>query len=177
MARLARQAIFIPLSNIESFPKPERTKEDYDAVRLKGKGGVLRGFCCKHLEAGDYSYCPDRLGLGFSQSLAIEYHGDAEDFIDLLRTINNIQADFIVFVAGTTLLYPIRYRCKHRPFLILGDCTAMTTLSLGTLESNKMSFVLEADRVRVPYPYYDGTVEVIDCTTRELMEHLNGKEE
>lgn len=177
---MTQQTIFIPLSNIEYFPKPQRTKEDYDAVRLKGKGGVLRGFRCQQLEAGNYSWRPNISGLGFRQSLIIGFHGPLEDYVGLFRTINNTQVGFIVFVAGFNFPALLYSRCKHRPFLILGDCTAMIMLSPGTLPSGQMSFVLEYDRVRVQYPYYDGTVDVTDCTARELVEHIckqNGKEE
>ena len=173
---MKQELIFIPLSNIESFPKPVRTVEGFDVVKIKGNGDVIHGFCCKQIEAVRYLISYDRKGMGYKQHFVVKFHGSQQEFIHLIRSINNsYKAEYIILMSEVDELAPIFYRCKKRPYLIIGDCSDGCVLFLDSINLMQMSFRLTFERVRVPFPYYDGPVEVTNCTMQSLMKHLYGE--
>jgi len=171
---MEQQLIFIPLRNIESFPKPVKTVEDFDVVKIKGKDDVIHGVCCKQIEAVRYLFSYDQKGMGFKQHLVVKFHGSQQQFMHLIRTINNsYKAEYVILMSEADELAPILYRCRKRPYLIIGDCSDGFGLFLDSIDLMQMSFRLTFERVRVPFPYYDGPVEVTDCTMQELIFLLN----
>jgi hypothetical protein len=114
--------------------------------------------------------------MGFKQHLVVKFHGSQQEFIHLIRTINNsYKAEYVILMSEADELAPILYRCRKRPYLIIGDCSDGFGLFLDSIDLMQMSFRLTFERVRVPFPYYDGPVEVTDCTEQELVKHLYGE--
>ena len=154
--------IFVPLDEIEQFPDPMEMPDDAGRLALKAKGSVLHGFRCKDIT----SVClwsSNGVWKGFKRSLLCRYDGSMPHFNFMLRAMNNWEDghNYIVLLPREDGLY-----------VVFGN--SFGELTLADSNTERQAFTLECPYQLVPFPYYDGTVEVIDCTGPELMKHLYG---
>lgn len=157
---MEQQPIFIPLENIETFPEAATDPEDSGHIELTGKEGILRGFRCKDITA-EYSWNPNGALKGYCQTLMCRFSGSEPNFNYMARIMGNCEIRYI-------LLLPR----DNKPYVIVGNKYDGLDFAIRTVEHQ--TWAMECPYWLVPFPYYDGPVEVTDCTGPELMEHLYG---
>ena len=157
--------IFIPLDEIADYPDPMEMPDDAGRLALKAKGDTLHGYRCKDITS-EYMWNRNGDGLGFEQTLMCRFAGSVANFNFMLRFMNNKCAGEHRYVA---LLQ--RENC---PYCVFGN--SFSEIDIADSRVEHLTFVLNCTYQVVPFPYYDGPVEVTDCTGPELMDVLYKKE-
>ena len=158
--------IFIPLSEIAAFPDPTAMPDDAGRLALKAKGDTLHGYRCKDIKS-EYMWNPNGTGKGFTQTLMCRFAGSMANFNYMLRFMCNRFAGehcYVVLLPREDGTYCVFCNCFH-------------DIDISANRVEHQTFVLECAFQVVPFPYYNGPVNVTDCTGPELIDVLYKKED
>lgn len=157
---MEQSPIFVLLSDIAEYPDPMRDPE-YEG-RIDFKPSTLTGYRCSEIEAM-YNWEPNGPMKGFRQTLMCRFKGRVPHFNYMARITMNSEAKYNVLLPQ-----------NDGTFLVVGNRWSELEMDLRSVEHQ--TFVLECAYGYAPLPYFDGKVNVIDCTAPELMERLYGIE-
>lgn len=154
--------IFIPLDEILSFPDPMEMPDNAGRLELKAKNEKLHGYRCTNITSVCH-WNSNGAYKGFARTLVCHYNGSMANFNFMLRAMNNVldEHNYIVLLQR-----------DGGPYVVFGN--SFKDITLGSNRVDNQTFELECAYHLVPFPYYDGPVEVTDCTSPELMGHLYG---
>ena len=168
---MEQSPIFIPVDGIETFPEQlHKGKErcPFYYIDLTGKGGMLRGYCCKDIATDQFVDYGNGMGMGVTQTLPCRFTGDADDYTLMTNVMPGREARYVIIVP-----------CKDAPPIVIGNC--WSEIEVETMSSDSPLGCRQGLRFVNPYskastPRFDGPVDVNYCTAVELMEHLYGVE-
>lgn len=158
--------IFIPLSEIAAYPDPMEMPDNAGRLALKAKGDTLHGYRCKDITS-EYMWNPNGTGKGFTQTLMCRFAGSMANFNYMLRFIGNRFAGEHRYV----VLLPR----EDGTYCVFGN--SFHDIDIADNRVEHQTFVLECAFQVVPFPYYNGPVDVTDCTGPELIDMLYKKED
>ncbi len=155
-ARSPESPVFVSMYDIANIGEPETLADDagrIDITALHGK--TLRGYRCEDIKAM-YKWCPNGRGKGFTQTLMCRFYGSDPHFNHMMRFMCRRDAEYAILLP--------RY---NAPYLVIGDGSGKIEIATRSVEHK--TFVMECGYSHVPLPYYDGPLDIEDCTEPELM--------
>lgn len=154
---MAENPIFIPLNEIASIGHPDTTPYRSGLVDIKRKNRQLNGYVDNCLTA-EYMWESNGPGRGFTQTLACRYDAVFSHFNHLLRTLQNKHSSFVILLP------------KGDFYIVVG--WHFDDIGVKASSVRDQSFMLTCDYALVPFPYYDGIVNIHDCDAAELTDRL-----
>lgn len=151
--------VFVSKYDLAGYDGPDTEKETTGRVTFRGLyGEPVKGYRCKNVKAF-YQWAPNGPNKGFSQTLICHFSGSEPEFNHMMRFLQNRHPEFFVFLPR-----------ENKPYVVVGndDCE----IEVVTHSTENQTFILENAYNYVPFPYYDGELQVIDCTEYELIEVL-----
>lgn len=155
-ARSPESPVFVSKYDIVNIGEPETLADDagrIDITALHGK--TLLGYRCEDIKAM-YQWSPNGKGKGFSQTLMCRFYGSEPHFNHMMRFMNNRAAEYIILLPR-----------DKKPYLVIGS--GRGEIEIATRGVEHQTFVMECGYSYVPMPYYDGPIDIMDCTEPELM--------
>lgn len=159
LAKELTSPVFVSKYELAGFDGPDTAPETTGRITLRRlHGGPVKGYRCKDIEAF-YQWTPNGMGKGFTQTLMCRFSGSEPEFNHMMRFLLNRQPEFIILLPR-----------KNRPCIVVGNDDY--EIEVATRSVEHQTFVLENAYGYVPFAYYDGELEVVDCTEYELIEPL-----
>lgn len=155
----SQHPIFVSTYDICNFGEPDTSVETAGRIDITGLyGKTLKGYRCCGIEAV-YQWCPNGRRKGFSQELMCRFEGSEQHFNHMIRFMNNREAEYIIL-----LLQP------NNSYLVIGSRAC--DIEIASRSFDHHTFAMECDYSCFPRPYYDGPLNIVDCTEPELMKAI-----
>ena len=106
-----------------------------------------------------YQWTPNGRCKGFSQTLTCRFYGSEPHFNHMMRFMSNRKAEYIILLPR-----------DKKPYLVIG--AGRGEIEIATRSAEHQTFVMECPYSYVPLPYYDGPIDIVDCTEPELMKEI-----
>lgn len=158
-ARSPESPVFVSKYDIVNIGEPETLADDagrIDITALHGK--TLLGYRCEDIKAM-YQWSPNGKGNGFSQTLMCRFYGSEPHFNHMMRFMCRRDAEYAILLP--------RYKA---PYLVIGAGCGEIEIAQRSVEHQ--TFVMECGCSYVPLPYYNGQIDIEDCTEPELMKAI-----
>ena len=154
----AQSPVFVSTYRIMNYDGPDVEEDTYGRMTFKGYcGETLKGYRCNDIEAF-YMWTPNGPNKGFLQTLICRFKGSESHFNYLIRLMQNRNAEFIILLPR-----------KDKPYIVIDNQHGGINLDIRSVEHQ--TFALTSTAI-MPFPYYDGPIEIEDCTERELTKEL-----
>lgn len=151
--------VFVSKYDLAGYDGPDTAPETTGRMTFKGlHGEPLKGYRCKDIEAF-YQWMPNGPGRGFKHELMCRFTGSEPQFNHMMRFLQNRQPEHFV-------LWPR----KNKPYVVVGN--DFERIEVDTRSVEHQTFVLQHIYGIAPFQYYEGDLQVVDCTEYELMEKL-----
>ena len=158
-ARDPQSPIFVSTYGIAHLEDPNTDAENAGRVNITTlHGKPLYGFRCEDIKAM-YKWTPNSRCKGFTQTLMCRFYGSEPHFNHMMRFMCCRKAEYII------LLPRVR-----GPYLVIGY--GRSEIEIATCSVEHQTFVMECPHSYVPLPYYDGQIDIEDCTEPELMKAI-----
>ena len=145
--------------DIKNFSEPDTDIDNCGRVDITGlHSETFKGYRCCGIEAM-YQWSPNGRGKGFSQELTCRFEGSEQHFNHMMRFLNNREAEYIIL-----LLQP------NGSYLVIGNPDCGIEIAPRSVEHH--NFGMKCDFSYVPRPYYEGPLNIVDCTEPELMKAI-----
>ena len=148
--------VFVSMHDICHIEEPETTADNAGRITMTGlHGDTLRGYRCEDIKAM-YQWTPNGRCKGFSQELMCRFYGSDPHFNHMMRFMCCREAEYIMLLPR-----------DKKPYLVIGAGRGDFEIAQRSVEYQ--TFVMECPHSYVPLPYYDGPIDIKDCTEPELM--------
>ena len=155
-ARNPQSPIFVSTYGIAHLEDPNTDAENAGRVNITTlHGKPLYGFRCEDIKAM-YQWTPNGRCKGFSQTLMCRFYGSEPHFNHMMRFMCCREAEYIMLLPR-----------DKKPYLVIGAGRGDFEIAQRSVEYQ--TFVMECPHSYVPLPYYDGPIDIKDCTEPELM--------
>lgn len=151
--------IFVSMYGLGGYDGPDTDPESVGRITLRGlHGETVKGYQCKDIEAF-YQWTPNGPGKGFMGQLMCRFKGSEPHFNHMLRFMQNREAEHFILLPR-----------KNKPYIVIGS--GRDDIEIDTRSVEHQTFVLQHAYGIAPFQYYDGDLNVVDCTEYELIENL-----
>ena len=150
--------IFIPTEGIKAVKEHFGNDRDEGQTDIEPIEKQLTGYRVNDIYCA-YSWTPNGRHKGFSQTLACSFDGSEPEFNYMMRMMQDNTSRFVVLLPRDKM-----------PYLVFNAHQADVVFD-GSMTTNQM-FFLECHFGRVPFPYFKGSVNVKDCSVKELMNKM-----
>lgn len=152
--------VFVSMYGIANIGEPETFADNAGRIDIRAlHGGTLQGCRCKDIKA-IYQWTPNGRGKGFSQTLMCRFEGSEPHFNHMMRFMCSLrEAEYIILLPR-----------DKEPYLVVGN--GEYEIEIATRSVEHQTFVMEYDYTHVPLPYYEGPLDIRDCTEPELMKAI-----
>lgn len=157
-SRAAESPVFVPLEGV-SFEGPDTDEEHCGRMIIKRLDGEpLKGYRCNEIYSW-FMWEPNGPNKGYSHILVCIFSGSEPNFNHMMRLMLNFEKEYIILLPR-----------KDKPYLVFGN--KMYDIEIEIKSSGSKSFTLMHNVNYVPFAYYEGELQVVDCTEPELMKAL-----
>lgn len=158
--RSPESPVFVSMYDIGHLGEPETIADNAGRIDITGlHGKTLQGYRCEDIKAM-YQWCPNGKGVGFTQTLMCRFYGSEPHFNHMMRFMcSNRDTEYIILLPR-----------DKKPYLVIGN--SGYDIEIATRSVEHKTFVMEHCYVYVPMPYYDGPIDIVDCTEPELMKAI-----
>lgn len=151
--------VFVSAYDIAHYDGPETEPDNAGLMTITAlHGETPKGYRCPDIEAF-YMWEPNGPGKGFTQSLICRFHGSEPHFNHMLRFMCRRKAEYVILLPR-----------PKKPFLFVGG--SMTDIGIERRRVEHQTFVMKYGCCIEPLPYYDGPLDIDDCTEPELMKKI-----
>ena len=151
--------VFVSAYDIAHYDGPETEPDNAGRMTITAlHGETPKGYRCPDIEAF-YMWEPNGPGKGFTQSLTCRFHGSEPHFNHMLRFMCRRKAEYVILLPR-----------PKKPFLFVGG--SMTDIEIEGRSVEHQTFVMKYGCCIEPLPYYDGPLDIEDCTEPELMKKI-----
>ena len=158
-ARDPQSPIFISTYGIAHLEDPNTDAENAGRITITAlHGETLQGYRCEDIKAM-YQWAPNGMCKGFSQELMCRFYGSEPHFNHMMRFMCFREAEYIMLLPR-----------DKKPYLVIGAGRGDIEIAQRSVEHQ--TFVVECPYSYVPLPYYDGPIDIKDCTELELMKAI-----
>lgn len=157
--RNLQSPVFVSIYEIAHLGEPDTDADNAGRIAITAlHGGTLQGYRCEDIKA-TYRWSPNGRGKGFSQELMCRFEGGEPHFNHMMRFMCRRATECII----------LQPRDKE-PYLVIGN--GGNWIEIATRSVEHQTFVMECPYSYVPLPYYDGPLDIKDCTEPELMKAI-----
>ena len=157
--RSPQSPIFVSTYDICHLGDPETNADNAGCIAITGlHGETLQGYRCEDIKA-IYQWNPNGRGKGFSQMLMCRFEGSEPHFNHMMRLMCRRKAEYIILLPR-----------DKEPYLVVGNDNCDIEIAGNSVDHQK--FMMECNYSYVPLPYYDGPLNIEDCTEPELMKAI-----
>ena len=157
--RSLESPIFVSTYGIAHLEDPDTDAENAGHVNITAlHGETLHGYRCEDIKAM-HQWSPNGKGKGFTQTLMCRFCGSEPHFNHMMRFMSKREAEYIILLPR-----------DKKPYLVIG--AGRGEIEIATRSVEHQTFVMEYPYSYVPLPYYDGPIDIVDCTEPELMEEM-----
>lgn len=159
LTRQPQSPVFVSAYGIAQYDGPETEPGQAGRMTITAlHGETLRGYQCPDINAF-YQWEPNGTGKGFTQSLICRFHGSEQHFNHMLRFMCRREAEYVILLPR-----------PKKPFLFVDG--SMTDIEIERRSVDHQTFVMKCGYCIMPLPYYDGPIDIEDCTEPELMKKI-----
>lgn len=154
-----KSPVFLSMYGIGHFGEPETLADNAGRIAITGlHGATLQGYRCEDIKA-TYQWCPNGRGKGFTQTLMCRFDGSEPHFNHMMRFMCSRDPEYIIMLPR-----------DKEPYLVLGNSYGDIEIAARSVEHR--TFVIEYGYALVPFLFYDGPLDIKDCTEPELMKAI-----
>lgn len=158
-ARDPQSPVFVSTYDIAHLEDPDTDAENAGRITITAlHGEALRGYRCEDIKAM-YQWTPNGRRKGFLQTLMCRFYGSEPHFNHMMRFMGNREAEYIILSPR-----------DKKPYLVIGP--GRGEIEIATRSVEHQTFVMECGYSYIPMPYYDGPIDIMDCTEPELMKAI-----
>lgn len=151
--------VFVCNLDIAKFDGPDTDSEHEGRMTIRGlRGEPLKGYRCHSITAY-HQWSSNGKCKGFECELVCKFDGSMPQFNHLMRIMNNREAEYIILLPR-----------KDKSYIVIGSGTCDIELVNHTTEHQ--AFILGVCYNHVPIAYYDGDLDITDCTEKELLQMI-----
>lgn len=157
--RSLQSPVFVSMYDIANIGEPETDADNAGRIAITAlHGGMLKGYRCEDIKAM-YQWTPNGRGKGFSQTLMCRFEGSEPHFNHMMRFMCRRETEYIILLPR-----------DKEPYLVIGNGGNWIDIAQRSVEHQ--TFVMECGYSYVPLPYYDGPIDIKNCTEPELMKAI-----
>ena len=158
-AKSLESPVFVPVYGVAELDYPATDTENAGRINITAlHGEPLQGYRCEDIKAM-YQWSPNGMGKGFSQTLISRFYGSEPHFNHMMRFMSSREVEYIILLPR-----------DKKPYLVIG--TGRGEIEIATRSVEHQTFVMECPYNYVPLPYYDGLIDIVDCTEPELIKEI-----
>ena len=151
--------VFVSKYDLAGYDGPDTEPETTGRMTFRGlHGEPVKGYRCQDIEAF-YQWTPNGPGKGWTHELMCRFTGGEPQFNHMMRFLQNREPEYFV-------LWPR----KDKPYVVVGN--EYHDIEIANRSVEHQTFVLQHVYGLAPFQYYEGELQVVDCTEYELMEKL-----
>ena len=159
LTRQPQSPVFVSAYDIAHYDGPETEPDNAGLMTITAlHGETPKGYRCPDIVAF-YMWDSNGPGKGFTQSMICRFHGSEPHFNHMLRFMCNRNAEYVILLPR-----------PKKPFLFVGG--SMTDIEIERRSVEHQTFVMKYGYCIDPLPYYDGPLDIEDCTEPELMKKI-----